>query len=171
MREIIRKVISKVIAEGKMYFSIDEDEFEELLTDLSTLDLEDDQVRYPELENVKEYGHFISSRDYDAFLLNKEELPSSGPFEIIIEDKDETPIGFIRGTKGGNIVSINLIHIMDGSRGYGIGTEIYEEFLNKGLAIKSDSEITDATHQLYIKLMKKGYNPIKFEDGTVGLKK
>lgn len=146
-------------------------EFDELLSELTTLDLEDDQVRYPRSEG-RGGKYIFGGRGYSLFLLDRNELPISGPFEIIIEDSNSDDIiGFIRATKHKNIISINLIHILEEKRGWGIGSDIYEKFLNSGLIIKSDTEITDSTYSLYYRLMLNGFKPLIFNDDTVGLMK
>lgn len=109
--------------------------------------------------------------NYYLFILERKALPSSGPFEIIVEDYDDNIIGFIRGTKKDKVVSFNLIHIKEDNRGSGIGTGIYQKFLDNGFIIKSDSEITDDTYSMYDKLVIYGYKPLIFTDGRVGLKK
>jgi hypothetical protein len=152
------------------YEEVDQETFEEALLDLATLDLEDDQVGYPNFDKLSQ-SYLTGGRGYDLYMLRKDDLPSSGPFEIMItNDKDDEPIGFIRGTKRENIISFNLIHIMDEHRGYGIGSDIYIKLLNDGNIIKSDDEITDATYSLYKNLSKK-YTTLLFNDGSVGLKK
>lgn len=151
------------------YKIVDKTEFEDALLDLSTLDLEDDQVRYPSTNNINKTLLFVG-KNYDLYILEREELPISGAFEIMIEDGDEI-IGFIRGTKNKEIISFNLIHIKEEYRGKGIGTDIYEKLLNEGFIIKSDTEITDSTYSLYSKLVVYGYIPLIFNDGCVGLKK
>lgn len=152
------------------YSITNKEDFEDKLLDLTTLDLEDDQVRYPNLFN-KEQTHLFGGNTYDLYIINREYLPSSGPFEISIENNDGDVIGFIRGTKSDDIISFNLIHIKEEYRGSGIGTEIYEKFLNDGYIIKSDKEITDSTYSIYSKLVLYGYTPIVFDDGRVGIKK
>ena len=152
------------------YSITNKEDFEDKLLDLATLDLEDDQVRYPNLSN-KEQNHLFGGNTYDLYIINRESLPSSGPFEISIENNDGDVIGFIRGTKSDDIISFNLIHIKEEYRGSGIGTEIYEKFLNDGYIIKSDKEITDSTYSIYTKLVLYGYTPIVFDDGRVGIKK
>ena len=153
---------------NESYRIVTKPEFEDVLLDLSTLDLEDDQVRYPKNYNYE--THLFGGKNYDLYILEREELPISGSFEILIEDGDEI-IGFIRGNKNKEIISFNLIHIKEEYRGKGIGTDIYEKFLNDGFIIKSDSEITDSTYSLYTRLLIYGYTPIIFNDGRVGLKK
>ena len=144
------------------------EEFEDRLLDLATLDLEDGQVRYPR-EGDKSY--LSGGNNYDLYILNRDSLPSSGAFELIITDNDDESIGFIRGTKNKEWISFNLIHIQEEARGLGIGTDIYEKFLDSGLIIKSDKEITDDTYSMYHRLLSYGYIPIIFTDGRVGLKK
>lgn len=145
-------------------------EFSDALLDLTTLDLEDDQVRYPKIDKDK-MNFLFGGNEYYLYILNKEELPDAGPFELTIENNDDEEIGFVRGTVKDKIISFNLIHIKEDSRRLGIGTDIYEKFLNMGYTIKSDSEISDSTYNMYDRLVKYGYTPIVFDDGRVGLKK
>lgn len=168
-----KNLIKKTIIESIMqdYTIVDEKQFESALSDLATLDLEDDQVRYPKTDG-KKYTSLFSVNGAFLYLLNRTALPKSGPFEIIIENFDDDVIGFIRGTKNKNIISFNLIHIKEDYRGRGIGSYIYEEFLSKGFIIKSDSEITDSTYNVYYKLVKYyGYIPLLFDDDCVGIMK
>lgn len=152
------------------YKIVDRSDFKDALLDLATLDLEDEQVRYPKIGN-RTQSYLFGGNNYDLYILDRDELPTSGSFEIIIENNDKDIIGFIRGTKNENIISINLIHIKEDYRGNGIGTEIYENFLNDGYIIKSDTEITDSTYSLYDRMVIYGYTPIIFDDDRVGLKK
>ena len=71
-------------------------EMEDALSDITTLDLEDSQVRYPNSNNITE-TYLFGGKNYDLYLINKDEL-RIGPFEIFIKDGDEEIIGFIRGT-------------------------------------------------------------------------
>ncbi len=162
--------IKKQINEQKDFKEVERGEFQNSLLDIATLDLEDEQVRYPRVDNRKQ-KHLFGSNNYDLYILDRKTLPSSGAFEIIIENNDNEIIGFIRGTKDGKIISFNLIHIKEEYRGSGIGTDIYEKLLNNGFIIKSDEEITDSTYSLYDRLVLYGYKPLIFDDGTVGLKK
>ena len=152
------------------YHYIEENVFKDTLLDLSTLDLEDEQVIYPNINN-KEKNHLLAGINYNLYILDRKALPNSGAYEIIIENDDDEIIGFIRGTKKDNILSFNLIHIQEDNRNNGIGTDIYERFLDDGYIIKSDDEITDSTYSLYLRLLTYGYEPIIFDDNRVGLKK
>jgi hypothetical protein len=98
-------------------------------------------------------------------------LPSSGPFELFILNVNDDVIGFLRGIKNPTTISFNLVYLNEDNRGWGIATDIYEYFLNKGYIIKSDSEITQTTQGLYLKLVNMGYKPLVFDDQRVGLKK
>lgn len=144
--------------------------FKNALLNLATLDLEDDQVRYPRTDG-KKLTHLLGGNEYDLYILDRTELPLSGAFEIIICDNDDNIIGFIRGTKNRKTISFNLIHIKEEYRRNGIGTAIYEKFLDNGYIIMSDDEITDATYSMYDRLLLYGYKPIVYRDGRVGLKK
>lgn len=168
-----KNLIKKAIIESIMqeYTVADEKEFESALSDLATLDLEDNEVRYPKIDG-KKYTSLFSVKGAFLYLLGRTALPESGPFEIMIENIDDDIIGFIRGTKNKNIISFNLIHIKEDYRGRGIGSDIYEEFLSNGFIIKSDSEITDSTYSIYYKLVKYyDYIPLLFDDDCVGIMK
>lgn len=165
--------ILKLITESlePQYRIVTKEEFEDRLLELSTLnDLEDDQVGYPKTNN-RIVGHLDGGAEYDMYVLDREDLPNSGAFEIIIENNESEIIGFIRGTKKGNIISFNMIHIKEDSRGQGIGTSIYEKLLDREFIMKSDTEITDDTYSMYYRLLNYNYVPLIFNDGTVGLKK
>jgi GNAT superfamily N-acetyltransferase len=149
---------------------IDEETFIELLEGLNTLNLEDDQVGVPNYN--EETDDFLGYIKYGYLhVRNRDELPDAGPFELFVLDNNDEVMGFIRGTKNTTYISFNLIYIHDEHRGLGTGLSIYEYFLNEGLAIKSDSEITDSTYGLYMKLLSMGYKPLMYTDGTVGLVK
>lgn len=169
---MVREPEKKMLKEDKNSFEIaSKEDFNDALLDLATLDLEDDQVSYPKIDG-KKLKFLFGGNNYYLFLLDRETLPSHGAFEAIIEDDSDNVIGFLRGTKSDKIISFNLIHIKEENRGSGIGTDIYEKFLNDGYIIKSDDEITDSTYSLYDNLVKAyGYQPIIFDDGRVGLKK
>jgi hypothetical protein len=169
--KLLKEYITKLLRESSNeYEEVDKETFEDTLIDLSTLSLEDNQVRYPKIENKTE-SYLFGGNDYDLYVLDRDSLPSSGSFEIIIKDNDDEIIGFIRGNKKDEIISFKLIHIQENSRGKGIGTDIYEKLLKDNYIIKSDSEITDDTYNMYSKLPYYGYQRLKFNDGTVGLKK
>lgn len=169
--KILKEYITKLLRESSNeYEEVDKETFEDVLLDLNTLSLEDNQVRYPKIENKTE-SYLFGGNDYDLYVLDRDSLPSSGSFEIIIKDNDDEIIGFIRGNKKDEIISFKLIHIQENSRGKGIGTDIYEKLLKDNYIIKSDSEITDDTYNMYSKLPYYGYQRLKFNDGTVGLKK
>lgn len=170
-RKIIRDLVKENMNSSKNdYEIVNKEDFEEALSDLATLDLEDDQVRIPGFDEDRDSYIFRIGKIY-VHIRDRDEIPSAGPFELFILDVKDQPIGFIRGTVSNKIISFNLIFINKENRGWGIGTEIYEHFLNNGYIIKSDDEITDSTYSLYLKLLKKGYLPIIFNDGRVGLKK
>lgn len=169
----LRKFISRVISESVVGYQVaDKEEFKDALLDLATLDMEDDQVGYPRFEG-KNQNYLSGGKGYDLYVLNRESLPGSGPFEILIrEDVGDEVIGFIRGNKGGDVISFNMIYIEDEYRGQGIGMDIYENLLKEGFIIKSDKEITDSTYSVYSKLVEHyGYTPLIFDDGRVGLRK
>ena len=144
------------------------DEFENIASNLNTLDFEDDQVRIPAYNEETDNLIFQFSGLY-IYVRNREALPESGPYELFILDGDDDPMGFIRGTKKDNILSFNLVYITPEERGKGLGTEIYEYFLNHGFIIKSDKEISYGTYSIYTNLAKSTFNPIIFSDGRIGL--
>jgi ribosomal protein S18 acetylase RimI-like enzyme len=167
----IRKTVRKFLFERHTYDVVDIDDFKSALLDLATLDMEESQVGYPNL-NGKKFKYLFGVNNFSLYLINRDELPLSGPFEITIDNPLDETIGFIRGTKSDNIISFNFIHILEEYRGMGIGTSIYEEFLNLGYIIKSDSEISDYTYAIYDKLVRfYGYEPLIFGDDTVGMRK
>jgi len=166
----ILNVLRSIINEQYNYEIVNRDEFQDAALELSTLNLEDDQVVYPNIDGKKSKFLF-GGNHYYLFILERDSLPISGPFELYIEDDEDNIIGFIRGTKNKTIISFNFIHIEENMRGKGIGSDIYEKFLNQGFIIKSDKEITDSTYSLYDKLVLYGYKPLLFHDGRVGLMK
>ena len=168
LREYITTAIRGYLNEQQEYNLIKAEKFKDILLDLATLDLEDSQVRYPKIEG-RNQSYLLGGNNYDLYLLDRDSLPSVGPFEIFIMNDDEDVIGFILGTKNNQMISFNLIHIIEEYRGSGIGTDIYEKFLNGGYVIKSDKEITDSTYSMYDRLLIYGYKPIIFDDGRVGL--
>lgn len=160
-----------LLFESKYQYRVttDREEYLDALLDLATLDMEDDQVHYPDVTKQK-LAELYSGRYCSLYIANREELPSSGSFEIYIMDNDDEVIGFIRGTKSDKIVSFNLIYIEYESRGKGIGTEVYEMFLDDGYIMRSDDEITSDTYNMYYRLARE-YEMLLFSDGRVGLKK
>jgi hypothetical protein len=168
IKKILRNILIEHIEKDSIE-KIDEDDFLMQLDDLTTLDLEDDQVSTPDYN--EDTDNFIDNfNGVYMHIRRRDEFPSAGPFELFLLDVNHNTIGFIRGTKSGKgIISFNLIFIDEENRGMGLGTEIYEYFLNKGFAIKSDSEITDSTNSLYRKLLSKGYQPVEYSySGSVG---
>lgn len=158
------------------YEEVDFDTFEEALSKLATLDLDDSQIRNGQIDPDDLsflFGGKYYGGSYWLYILNYDDLPSSGSFQIAIKgDDDEEIIGTIRGNKFGNIVSFRFIHINEENRGNGIGTDIYRKFLDSNFIIKSDKEITDSTYSIYYNLARSGdYKPLIFADGRVGLKK
>lgn len=170
IRAFIRENIRLYLTEAVGFHPIDKEEFKDKLLDLTTLDLEDDQVRIPEFDENTDSYVFSAGKIY-VHVRRRNDIPSSGPFELFVLDHNDNPVGFLRGNTGENYISFNLVYINPENRGEGIATDIYEHFLNSGLAVKSDSEITDGTYGLYTRLLAYGYKPLIFDDGTVGLKK
>lgn len=162
------KIIINENQTWSQYKEVDQETFEDRLLELTTLDLEDTQVRFP--KHTDDISYLFHNNVYNLYVLHHNSLPASGSFECIITDNNEQLIGFIRGNKGGNIVSFNMIFVKEDNRGQGIATDIYEQLLNNGLIIKSDSEITDATYSKYLSLSKH-YKTLLFADGRVGLMK
>ena len=170
-KNFIKKLVYNSLNEQLDYKEeVTKDEFTDALLDLSTLDLEDDQVRYPKI-NHENKSYLFGGNKYDLYILERSDLPTSGAFEIIIENNDEEVIGFIRGNKNKNTISFNLIHIKEEHRGQGIGTDIYEKFLNDGYIIISNKEITSDTYSMYDRLFLYGYKPLIYNDGRDGLMK
>jgi len=150
------------------YKPITYEEFDDALSDISTLNLEDDQLGIPEF-NQNTDNYLLRIDDIDLYIKNRQQLPESGPYELLIDNNDGDTIGFIRGTKFNNILSFNLVYIAPEERGNGIGTSIYQYFLNHGYIMKTDKEISDSTHSIYTNLAKSEYTPIMFADHRVGL--
>jgi hypothetical protein len=152
------------------YVIVDKETFKDALLDLATLDLEDNQVGFPNSD--VEQNHLFGGNNYDLYILNRLDFPNSGSFEILINNNDEEVIGFIRGNKLNKIISFNMIYINEEFRGKGIGFDIYLKLLNQGYIIKSDSKITNMTYDVYYKLViYYDYIPIIFNDNRVGVKK
>jgi predicted GNAT family acetyltransferase len=134
-------------------------EFEDQLEKQNTLDLEDDQVQIPSFNKNKD--HYIDTLivgEAHLMLRNGEDIRSYGPHEFFIVDNDDVVIGFVRLTKNPSEISINLIYINDDYRGRGIATEFYKFWLDKGISIKSDKEISSGTEAVYTSLVRQGYN-------------
>ena len=170
LRKFIATTIREYLNEQLYVENEDIENFKEALLNLATLDLEDDQVRIPSFNEETDSYIFQIGKTY-IHVRNRDEIPNSGPFELFILDINDDVIGFIRGTKNNKLISFNLIYLQPEKRGWGIGYDIYEYFLNNGYTIKSDDEITDGTYSLYLKLLNNGFNPIVFDDDRVGLKK
>ena len=168
LRNFIKKTIRTVLNEQQENSEIEN--FKDALLNLSTLDLEDDQVRIPKFNDETDSYIFQVGNTY-IYVRNRDEMPSIGPFELFLLDINDDVIGFIRGTNKNKLISFNLIYIIPEKRGWGIGYDIYEYFLNNGYTVKSDSEITNGTYSLYLKLLDNGFKPIIFNDNRVGLKK
>lgn len=168
LRKFIRETIMLIESVG--YSEADPEEFKDALLDLATLDLEDDQVRVPEFDEDTDAYVFQAGKSY-IHVRRRDDIPGRGPFELFVLDRNDQPVGFLRGTAGDGYVSFNLVYINPENRGEGIATDIYQHLLDSGLAVKSDSEITDGTYSLYLKLLKYGYRPLIYDDGTVGLKR
>lgn len=170
LKEYYESLKSKLVeSKNNNYSECTIEEFEETLSELSTLDLEDDEVRIPKYDEDTDSYIDTVGRCY-LYVRNRDELPIAGPFEIFVLNVDDETIGFFRGTKNQSLISFNLVYFKDEYRGFGYGTDIYKYFLNNNYIIKSDSEITDSTESLYLKLSK-DYKTLCFDDGSVGLKK
>lgn len=138
--------------------SISLQEFEDQLEKQNTLNLEDDQVIIPNF--IKNKVHFVDTLivgEAHLMLKDREQIQPYGPHEFFIVDNDDNVIGFVRLTKNPIQVSVNLIYINDDYRGRGIAKEFYKYWLDKGITVKSDKEITDATQAVYLSLVKQGY--------------
>jgi hypothetical protein len=172
LREFIKNTIRECLNEQLNIETEDVENFKEALLNLTTLDLEDDQVRIPQFnEKTDSYLFQVGNDNTYLYIRKRNKIPISGPFELFILDINDDVIGFIRGTKDKKLISFNLVYLVPEKRGWGIGYDIYEHFLNNGYTIKSDDEITDGTYSLYLKLLKNGFKPIVFDDDRVGLKK
>ena len=143
---------------------------ENALEALQTLELEDDQVRIPEFN--PDTDEIIDKLERGVFIYGKNsaEIREVGPQELFLLDSDDEIMGFVRLTKNKKQASINLIYLKENFRGYGYGSNFYKYFLDKGVNLKSDSEITGGTMGLYKSLIRQGY-PYKIDSkGRVILK-
>jgi len=173
IRNFIKTTIREYLKENFENEDVEDEDieyFKEVLLNLSTLDLEDDQVRIPSFNDETDEYIFKVYQTY-IYIRNRAEMPNSGAFELFILDINDNVIGFIRGTKKNKLISFNLFYLIPEKQGWGIGYDIYEYFLKNGYIIKSDDEITDGTYNLYLKLLRNGFKPIVFDDDRVGLEK
>jgi len=76
---------------------------------------------------------------------NRNEVADYGPHEFFFNDNDDNVLGFARLTKSPKEVSINLIYVDPDRQGQGIGSAFYKYWLDQGISVKSDAEITDGT--------------------------
>jgi GNAT superfamily N-acetyltransferase len=132
--------------------------FEAQLESQQTLDLEDDQVSIPQF-NAKKDSLIVSPLIDGVHLMvrNRDAVADFGPHEFFFNDNNDNVLGFARLTKSPKEVSINLIYVDPDRQGQGIGSAFYKYWLNQGIAVKSDKEITDATAELYKSLVRQGY--------------
>jgi site-specific DNA-cytosine methylase len=141
---------------SKQQISIDD--FKKQLEKQQTLDLEEDQVSIPKFnDKTDNFVDTLISGKAHLMVRNKEDVSEYGPHEFFILDNNDNPIGFSRLTKTPKEVSINLIKINEDYRGQGIGSKFYKYWLDKGLSVKSDKEITNDTQALYSSLARQGY--------------
>lgn len=169
----IKNIATTIQEYLKEHLDLEDDNYEnfkDVLLNLSTLDLEDDQVRIPLFNGETDSYLFQIGKTY-IYIRNRDEMRDTGPFELFILDNNDEVIGFVRGTVKNKIISFNLFYLLPEKRGYGIGYDIYEYFLNNDYTIKSDKEITEGTYSLYLKLLKNGFTPIVFDNERVGFKK
>lgn len=165
LKKIINDIISHHLSENNHI-----QKFKKYLSNLNTFNFDDDQIQFPSFNPHSD--HFLFQLDQSYFhIRNSTQFPNSGPFELFILDINDHVIGFIRGTTHKKIISFNLIYIIPENRREGIGFNLYTHFLNNNYTIKSDSEITDDTYFLYLKLLNNNFSPIIFHDNTVGFKK
>lgn len=165
LKKIINNIISQYLLENNHI-----QKFKKYLSILNNIHLHDDQVHIPPF-NIHS-DHFLFQLNQSYFhIRNSSHFPISGPFELFILDINDDVIGFIRGTTHKNIISFNLIYIIPEKRREGLGFNIYTHFLNNNYTIKSDSQISDDTYYLYLKLLNNNFSPIIFHDNTVGFKK
>ena len=145
-------------------------EFEAKLEELQTLDLEEDQFNMPRFNSKKDsLVETLITGEAHLMVRGKDEISPYGAHELFIVDNDDAPIGFVRLTKSPEQISINMIHINEDYRGRGIGSEFYRYWLDKGVSVRSDKEITDSTAAVYMKLAKEGY-AASVEDGRAVLR-
>lgn len=145
-------------------------EFEAKLEELQTLDLEEDQFNMPRFNHENDnLVETLIVGEAHLMVRGKDEISPYGAHELFIVDNDDNPIGFVRLTKSPEQISINMIHINEDYRGRGIGSEFYRYWLDKGVSVRSDKEITDSTAAVYMKLAKEGY-AASVEDGRAVLR-
>lgn len=136
---------------------VSKSEFNEKLEELQTLDLEDDQFTMPKFNAAKDKLVDTFADEAHLMVRGKDAISPFGAHELFIVDNDDKPIGFVRLTKSPEQISINMIYIDEDYRGRGIGSDFYRYWLDKGVSIKSDKEITDGTAAIYQKLASEGY--------------
>lgn len=147
-----------LIKENNSQESVSLQDFENQLEKQNSLNLEDDQVYIPTFNKNKD--HFIDTLivgEAHLMLRNGEEVKNYGPHEFFIVDNDDNVIGFVRLTKSPTEISINLIYILPEYRGMGIASEFYKFWLDHGVSVKSDKEISNGTEAVYMSLVRQGY--------------
>jgi GNAT superfamily N-acetyltransferase len=143
---------------SKRFQSVTPEQFNNKLEELQTLDLEDDQFVMPKFNSAKDsFVDTIVTGEAHLMVRGRDEVKPYGAHELFIVDNDDNPIGFVRLTKSPEQISINMIQIDEDYRGRGIGSEFYRYWLDKGVSIKSDKEITEGTAAIYQKLAREGY--------------
>jgi len=133
------------------------EQFNNKLEELQTLDLEDDQFVMPKFNAAKDKLVDTIADEAHLMVRGKDTISPFGAHELFIVDDNDAPIGFVRLTKSPEQISINMIQIDENYRGRGIGSEFYRYWLDKGVSIKSDKEITEGTAAIYQKLAREGY--------------
>lgn len=157
---------------SKRFQPVTSEQFNNKLEELQTLDLEDDQFVMPKFNAAKDsFVDTIVTGEAHLMVRGRDEVKPYGAHELFIVDNDDNPIGFVRLTKSPEQISINMIQIDEDYRGRGIGSEFYRYWLDKGVSIKSDKEITEGTAAIYQKLAREGYRMDIQDDSAVLLPK
>ncbi len=77
IKKLISSKIIQYLKESQEYKVIDREAFSDALSNLSTLDLEDGQVRYPRIDG-RNKGHVFGGKLYDLYVLDRDSLPDRG---------------------------------------------------------------------------------------------
>ena len=154
LENIISDIVPEIDESNAVELSIAEQD--ELLDSLLVNDLEESSLEIPEFNEDNDGFLFQNGLDAYVHVRGRESLPDAGPFELIVLDIDDKPIGYFRGTKNGDKMSFNMVVIEEDSRGQGIGKGVYKKFLENGRQIQSDTQLTESSIGLYKSLRNDG---------------